>query len=488
MIIPIAIMKFYISSAILAISVFVSGFFIQKLNPCLSKLNMLKWSVYCSRGAGLSLAVFMSLLVMSTCKYSITFLHNNIKFVRRYLPEYSLKIHKTLGFIIILNVIIHVVSHYFNFYTARLLNLADTNYIHHKTYAGISGHVMMPFMIIMITFSGRFFKSWNYELFFYTHQLYTIVYAAFLFHSFGCFVKTNSGRCVPYYSVYTFGVPLLIFSIEKIYDLFKKKMQIKKVSIVGDVSKITFDKPFNFRPGQYINVIYKDIDKYTSHPFTITSSPQEEFMSIAVKTTGDWSKSLNEIFQKKWGNIDEKSVIPLDYLYITGPFASPCDRICDYSDVILVSTGIGITPFISILKDIAYGYKNEGKIKKINMIIINNNSDQHDWFDNVITDIYTTVPENLLKFDIFLTERFLKDEIDIINKMEIQNMNFMTGTDIVLNYGRPNFVEILKTHSGQKSVGVFSCSNESTNIAISNSIKKLNNEITHFDFIKEPFY
>ena len=485
-------MKFYIGTGIFATIVFVAGFFIQKLNPCLSKLNMLKWSVYCSRGAGLSLAVFMSLLVMSTCKYTITFLHNNIKFVRRYLPEYSLKIHKTLGFIIIINVIIHVVSHYFNFYSARLLNLADTNYIHHRTYAGISGHIMLPFMMIMFTFSSKFFKIFKYELFFYTHQLYAIVYAAFLFHSFGCFVKTNSGKCVPYYSVYTFGIPLLIFSIEKIYDLFKKKIQIRKVDIIGDVCKITFDKPFNYRAGQYINVIYKEIDKYTSHPFTITSSPNEEQMSIAVKKAGNWSYCLNEIFEKKWRHTDESTIIPVDYLYITGPFASPCDRVYDYNNVILVSTGIGITPFVSILKDIIYRYKNDNlKIKKINMIIINNNSDQHDWFDDTIVDVFSVVPENLLEFDIFLTERFLEDEINIINKMEIHNMNFMRGTDIVLNYGRPNFIEIFKTHINKQvsqNIGVFSCCNESTNTAIKSSVEKLNNKITHFDFIKEPFY
>lgn len=476
-------MKYILIFGCISVAIFTSGFFFQKLNFHLSNLNKLEYSVFLSRGAGLSLAVFFPLLVLTSCKHFITYIRSHSKFLRKYFPDYTILIHKVLGTTVVINVIIHTVCHYINFYTAEKLRLAYTDDIHHRTYAGISGHIMISSMMIMIIFSIRFFREKYYEIFFYTHHLYIFVYAAFIFHSFGCFVKTNSGVCVPYYSIYLYAIPLMIYSGEKIYDSFKKEVTIESVEQVNVICKIKFKRCLEYRCGQYININVPDINRFTYHPFTITSCPdiENEFMTVAIKNSGNWTSKFKTLL----GNS------PNIKLKISGPFASPCDKIYDFEAAIFVSTGIGITPFVSLLKDIANKYvKGELFLKKIDVIFINNRNDQYDWFAQEIKTVTDLIPENVLSFNIFLTEKFLKEEIVLISNDDLTNFKYYQGTKIPINYGRPDFNKIFKKYikdGYSRNVGVFSCSNESTNNSISKSCDIVNSKNISFSFIKEPF-
>lgn len=478
---------FYTITYSLALITFIGGYFLQEKNECLSNLNRLQYSVFFSRGAGLVLAVFFPFLVLSSCKYTITFVRKYIKFIRHYFPENTLLVHKNLGGIVALFAIIHAVSHYVNFYTAQILGIAPTNFIHHSTYAGISGHIMAASMAIMLSFSSSYFKTKIFELFFYTHHFYILIYASFMFHRLGCFVRTNNGECVPYYSNYLYSLPLFIYSVEKIYDLFKKKVKIEKIEFVGkdgDVCKVSFSKKISYTPGQYINVIFPDVSKFEYHPYTITSCEEinEQLMTIAIKNVGNWTNKVFNALKEK----------PDREMWITGPFASSSDCIYDYDSIVLVSTGIGITPFVSILKSLTHRYATSSlSVKKISVIFINNNNEQYDWFIDTMTMASDIIPQNILDFNIFLTEKFSLDEINTIAKQDLNHMKYYANTKILINYGRPDFVKILKKileSNVSKNIGVFSCSNASTNDSIQKSCDLLTSKNINLDFYKEQFY
>lgn len=478
---------FYIITTFFTLGTFIGGYFLQEKNECLSNLNKLQYSVYFSRGAGLVLAVFFPFLVLSSCKYTITWIRQYSFYIRRYFPENTILVHKSLGFIIAVFGIIHTVSHYVNFYSAQKLQIANTNFIHHRTYAGISGHIMASSMMVMLAFSLNYFKVKLYEVFFYLHHLYILIYASFMFHSMGCFVKTNTGQCVPYYSKYLYLLPLIIFAIEKIYDIFKKRVKITGVVFLGnnqDLCKITFDKKMNYKPGQYINVIFPDYSKFEYHPFTMISCPEmsESTMAIAIKNSGNWTNGVLNLLKEN----------PQREMLISGPFASSFDIVYDYKSIILVSTGIGITPFISILKSLTHRYAvGTLTINKINVIFINNKNEQYDWFLDTMSMISDLIPSNILDFNIFLTEKFSEEEINIITHEKLNHLKYYANTKILINYGRPDFIKIFKNiakdHINSK-VGVFSCSNSSTNNSISKACDLISSKNAKFDFYKEQFY
>ena len=107
-------------------------------------------------------------------------------------------------------------------------------------------------------------------------------------------------------------------------------------------------KLFNYKPGQflYVKLYNKEIPK-DEHPFTISSSPTEEnHISVTVKQLGDFTNSL---VKAKVG----------DKAYIDGSFGSftHLDLPKDYK-LCFIAGGIGITPFLSMLRYLNIKEKN----------------------------------------------------------------------------------------------------------------------------------
>lgn len=113
------------------------------------------------------------------------------------------------------------------------------------------------------------------------------------------------------------------------------------------VHTITFEKnpkhSFSYKPGQFLFV--KFVSSVVSgewHPFTISSSPTEQQLTITPKALGDWTSTLAQL-------------MPGDAAYIQAPFGrfSYVQQTPQAKSIVLIAGGIGITPFRSMLRYIA---------------------------------------------------------------------------------------------------------------------------------------
>lgn len=86
------------------------------------------------------------------------------------------------------------------------------------------------------------------------------------------------------------------------------------------------------------------------HPFTIASAPHEENLTFFIKNLGDWTNSLHEHYSQRM-NSESSDSTPLP-IEVRGPYGAPCQETQQYSRVVLISGGIGATPFASICKHI----------------------------------------------------------------------------------------------------------------------------------------
>jgi predicted ferric reductase len=148
--------------------------------------------------------------------------------------------------------------------------------------------------------------------------------------------------------VFYFVVPFLLYFNHKVIKVYFNKNNKYTVSEVISNSKnvVTLKfKPqygnrFNYLPGQFLYLKISNPEIHTDeHPFTISSSPSDpDQVSVTIKQLGDFTNSLTKV---KVGDI----------AYINGAFGSfsylnkpSSKKIC------FIAGGIGITPFLSMLR------------------------------------------------------------------------------------------------------------------------------------------
>lgn len=99
------------------------------------------------------------------------------------------------------------------------------------------------------------------------------------------------------------------------------------------------------------------------HPFSITSAPGDEHLSVHIRTVGDWTKELKRaisegdhsisiVHQASVTAMDQRRLFNQPKLFLDGPYGAPAQDYRNYDVLLLVGLGIGATPFVSILKDL----------------------------------------------------------------------------------------------------------------------------------------
>lgn len=112
------------------------------------------------------------------------------------------------------------------------------------------------------------------------------------------------------------------------------------ISRTADVSSFRFPRPadFDYKPGQYLLCTINSSGKELMHPFSLSSSPTEkDYIEFTKKLTDhEYSVAL-------------KSLKPGDRVKIDAPYGKFIFE-GEYPKIGMLTGGIGITPFRSILK------------------------------------------------------------------------------------------------------------------------------------------
>jgi len=114
------------------------------------------------------------------------------------------------------------------------------------------------------------------------------------------------------------------------------------------------------RAGQYIFLSCPEISYFQWHPFTLTSAPEEDYLSVHIRIVGDFTGALAKACGCDFESKDKVEKVegggtpvtpPLNKILprvmVDGPFGSASEDFLKYEAVLLVGAGIGVTPFAS---------------------------------------------------------------------------------------------------------------------------------------------
>ncbi|CAG8583119.1 10653_t:CDS:2 [Diversispora eburnea] len=470
------------------ITLFLYGYYKQKNDVELNKLNVIGRSIWISRGAGLCLAYDGSLILLPVCRNLLKNLRV-FKSLNYIIPfDENIWFHRQTSYAMLIFTLIHVFAHYINFWKLQELGIYNAWSIHYKTWAGLTGHIMLLIMVLIYTSSHAKMRNQSFETFWYTHNLSFFFMLCLYFHGYGCFVKTAEGKCKGYNSWRFTLISGFIYFSERVLRVIRARQETQITKVIDHplkIIEIQFNKPsFRYKAGQYLFLNVPAISKWQWHPFTITSAPDDPYVSVHVRQIGDFTNKLGDLL----GCNKDKGMPPsinLPTLKIDGSYGAPAVDVFDNKIAILIGCGIGVTPFASILRNIWYQQKNgkSSQLKRVEFIWICQDIGSFEWFQSLLKTLEDTMPQGFLKFHIYLTSRLRESIIQNIMINEFSSFDPLTNLGSRTHYGRPNFDELfdrLKSSINSKDseikIGVYYCGPNSLAKKLKRVCKKANSD------------
>ena len=119
------------------------------------------------------------------------------------------------------------------------------------------------------------------------------------------------------------------------------------------ITELVLERPdgFTYTPRQYSELKYDHISAREWHPFTIASAPGEGENSnndiiFYIKNCGRWTGALMEYASA----YDLSKAKGPPQMLIRGPHGAPAMNYTDYKHIMVVGSGVGVTPLLSIWK------------------------------------------------------------------------------------------------------------------------------------------
>lgn len=447
-----------------------------------------------ARASALVLHVDVGIILFPVCRTLISLLRQTalngiIQF------DKNITFHITTAWSIVFWTWVHIIAHWVNFgkvaaqnglgfYGWLLANFASG--------PGWTGYVMLIALMGMVLTSVEKPRRANYERFWYTHHMFIVFFFFWALHGAFCMIQPDIAPfCVSvgtsaigvFWQYWMYGgFAYLAERIAREIRGRNKTYVSKVIQHPSQVCEIQIKKEHTkTKAGQYIFLCCPAVSLWQYHPFTLTSAPEEDYISVHMRCQGDFTMALSKALGCEWDKkSDSSKVVGVEYntnddvdprlrrvlprLYVDGPFGSASEDVFKYETSVLVGAGIGVTPFASILKSIWYRMnypKEKTRLSKVYFFWICRDFGSFEWFRSLLMAVEQQDLQNRIEIHTYLTAKIKPDDMTNIY-LNAANADKcpVTGLKAPTNFGRPNwdmvFKGIRKLHCPGEA-GVFFC-------------------------------
>lgn len=329
-----------------------------------SRLNtssdLLRITLPIARAGGRVVTWNASLIFLSGSKYLWTILRQsplNLGFpIDNIMPYY----HKIFAWtMIFMGCVVHTIPQIINYATQELRIQGGPIWLGSdglatKQLLATGTFLFLVFVSFFVSTLQRVRRTaWGFRLFWITHvACITCVLPLLIIHG------TINGKPILFYMA---SLPMGIYII----DLFLRRFMIRTVKArVATVEAFGGDKKgdaekvvrlvlrswnFKYRPGQYAEIQIPELSKHEWHPFSISSAPSNEnTVSFYIKAMGRWTNGLYDLAQRYQSNDNEQKVPRNVTVNLRGPFGAPSQDYRKYRHLVVIGSGIGVTPLLSL--------------------------------------------------------------------------------------------------------------------------------------------
>lgn len=268
--------------------------------------------------------------------------------------ESSIKYHIWLGHLSMVLFFAHAIG--FIIYwamTNQMVEMLEWS----KTYvSNVAGEIAIVIALAMWVTSFPRIRRKMFELFFHTHHLYILYIIFYVLHVgdlYFCMILPG----------------IFLFLIDRFLRFLQSCQWSRLVSarlLPCGIVELNFfkDRGLLYNPTSIMFINVPEVSKLQWHPFTVTSNCnlEPDNLSIVVKCEGSWSQKLYKQISSS-----------LDRLQVSteGPYGPTSSNFLRHEMLIMVSGGSGITPFISIIREIIFQSQNPGsKIPRVVLVCV----------------------------------------------------------------------------------------------------------------------
>ncbi|EPS73914.1 hypothetical protein M569_00842 [Genlisea aurea] len=508
-----------------------------------------------AKGAAETLKLNMAIILLPVCRNTITWLRSNTKLGLAVPFDDNLNFHKLIAIAVALGVGIHGLSHLTCDFP-RLLSASPekyapmipyfgtqaTSYWHFvEGWEGVTGIIMVVLMAVAyvlaspwfrrgrVNFPGHLKMLTGFNAFWYSHHLFVVVYICLIIHGIKLYLTHEWYKKTTWMYL---AVPVLLYAGERLIRAFRssvKPVKILKVAVYpGNVMSLHMAKPqgFRYKSGQYIFVNCAAVSPFQWHPFSITSAPRDDYVSVHIRTLGDWTRQLKTVFSEicqppptgKSGLLraeclSDENNPNFPKLLIDGPYGAPTQDYKEYEVVLLVGLGIGATPMISVVKDIVNRSLSEDsssnsaesgrggsrfKTRRAYFYWVTREQGSFDWFKSVMNEVSETDRGGAIEMHNYCTSVYEEGDARSALITMLQQLNhakngvdIVSGTRVMSHFAKPNWRTVYKRialNHPETRVGVFYCGAPPP----VKELRQLASDFSHktstkFDFHKENF-
>ncbi len=295
----------------------------------------------------------------------------------RALPlDYAAGFHRLVGNAMFAFALLHTGAYLVNYAADPTVTVAGELL---STVPGLSGVSLLVVFTVMWVFSrAGVRRRCRFELFSRTHVLYVGWLVLALVHA------VSFWKWV--------GVPLVGFSVEQALRIARRANRVEVIgadTLCSHVTRLEISRPrgFRHRAGDYLLLRIPEVARRQWHPFTVSSAPERDRLTVHVRALGDWTTALGRLVEQRPAG---RPGAPL-LAWVDGPYRAPAADVLESRHAVLIAGGIGVTAFTSVLESLTLGASSGAgpptPLESVDFFWLNRDGEPFGWFAELLSSL-----------------------------------------------------------------------------------------------------